>query len=63
MQEEGQHEGSDDGGGLGEATPHLTYEPKAPERSLPPAIFKAWRQDSYGTMMMQVHVAHINTQH
>lgn len=30
------------------------YEPKAPERSRAPAVFKAWRHDNYSTMMMQV---------
>ncbi|CAM9126473.1 unnamed protein product, partial [Hapterophycus canaliculatus] len=29
------------------------FEPKAPERSPAPAVFKAWRHDKYSTMMMQ----------
>lgn len=53
MQEEGAHEDSDDDGENGNATSYPTYEPKPPERSPAPAIFKAWRQDNYGTMMMQ----------
>ncbi|CAN0441334.1 unnamed protein product [Ectocarpus sp. 12 AP-2014] len=48
-------EGDDDEDGTGHdgASAQLPFEPKAPERSPPPAIFKAWQQDKYGTMMMQ----------
>eukprot|EP00903_Cladosiphon_okamuranus_P016147 g14902.t1 len=60
VQEEVPYEGGDgdgDGGdgsnGDATTTPYVVYEPKAPERSPAPAIFKAWRQDNYGTMMMQ----------
>ncbi|CAM9645018.1 unnamed protein product [Ectocarpus sp. 13 AM-2016] len=48
-------EGNDDEDGTGHdgASAQLPFEPKAPERSPAPAIFKAWQQDKYGTMMMQ----------
>lgn len=32
----------------------LPYKPKAPPRSPAPAVFKAWRQEQYGSMMTQV---------
>eukprot|EP00752_Nemacystus_decipiens_P018586 g16664.t1 len=56
VQEDGPDEDiDDDDGGHGDTTlsRNATYEPKPPARSPAPALFKAWRQDSYGTMMMQ----------
>lgn len=64
MQEEegGRSDDDDDGGGKDDgyyddasaAQVPPPYKPKAPERSPAPAVFKAWRQETYGTMMMQV---------
>jgi len=55
----GEEEDAEDGrndDGLSDAVTHVQpYEPKPPERSPAPAVFRAWRQDNYGTMMMQVH--------
>ncbi|CAM9904710.1 unnamed protein product [Ectocarpus fasciculatus] len=50
---EDEGEFDEDGTGHDVASAQLPFEPKAPERSPAPAIFKAWQQDNYGTMMMQ----------
>lgn len=57
VEEEGRRDDDDDDDdedGYGDAPAQVPYEPKAPERSPAPAVFKAWRQENYGTMMMQV---------
>ena len=51
-----ENEGEDDDGLGGTSVQLPPYEPKPPQRSPAPAVFKAWRQDNYGTMMMQVPV-------